>query len=146
MRNNTIVVPDVLGRKAPETLEMLFSLLQQSSSQTSNVLNLAPVSWIIPYGAVSLIGTCRYLKKLTGKPIRLTGLQTDIHAYLRRIDFFKYDPETIYTLDHFNPAHELSRSLSSTNVLELFPIRTHEDVYTVATRARHIFRYWLRHY
>jgi len=66
---------------------------------------------------------------LTHLPVRLTGPQCDIHIYLRRIDFFKCGTGTVYITDPFNPIDNLSRRTSSSNVLELFPIRVHEDVY-----------------
>jgi len=141
MSESSIIVSDSLCGM-PDTVEMLFTLLGGPSIRGSIALDLAPVTWIHPYGAISILGSCRYLRQLTRKPVRLTGLQTHIHAYLRRIDFFKYDPETVYTTDLFHSSCELGRSSSSSNVLELFPIRTSEDVYAVAARARRILTYW----
>ncbi|HVB25111.1 MAG TPA: ATP-binding protein [Ktedonobacteraceae bacterium] len=141
MSETSIIISDNLSGM-PDTVEILFTLLRGSSICGSIALDLAPVTWVHPYGAISLLGICRYIRQLTRKPVRLTGLQTQIHAYLRRIDFFKYDPETVYTTDPFNPLCELGRSSSSSNVLELFPIRTSEDVYAVAARARRILAYW----
>src|SRR5260370_10017981 len=137
-----ITVPDSLG-EAPDAVERLFAVLHASSTGGPIALDLTPVTWIRPYGAISLLGVCRYLKQLTHRPVRLTGLQSDIHAYLRRIDFFKRGTETVYTTDPFNSTDDLSRSTLSSNVLKLFPIRVHEDVYDVAARARYILAYWL---
>ncbi len=137
-----ISVPDSLG-EAPDAVEKLFAVLHAASAGDPIALDLTPVTWIRPYGAISLLGVCRYLKQLTYRPVRLTGLQSDIHAYLRRIDFFKCGTGTVYTADPFNSTDDLSRSISSSNVLELFPIRVHEDIYEVAARARHILAYWL---
>ncbi len=114
-----ITVPDSLG-ESPDAVERLFAALHASSTGDPIALDLTSVTWIRPYGAISLLGVCRYLKQLTHRPVRLMGLQSDIHAYLRRIDFFKCG-----------------------NVLELFPIRVHKDIYEVAGRARHILAYWL---
>ncbi len=137
-----IAIPDALG-EAPDAVERLFAVLHNTPSGEPIVLDLTSVNWIRPYGALSFLGICRYLKQLTHRPVRLTGLQSDIHAYLRRIDFFKCGTETVYTTDSFNSTDDLTRSTSSSNVLELFPIHVHEDVYEVAARARHILAYWL---
>jgi len=136
-----IAVPDSLG-EVPDAVERLFAILQASSTGDPIALDLTSVTWIRPYGALCLLGVCRYLKQLTHRPVRLTGLQSDIHAYLRRIDFFKSGTETVYTTDPFNSIDDLSRSTSSSNVLELFPICVHEDIYEVAARARYILANW----
>lgn len=143
METTSIVVLDVL-KEMPDKAEALFALLHDSSSSIQGpiALDLTSVSWIHPYGAISLLGVCRYLRHLTHSPVRLTGLQNPIHAYLRRIDFFKYDTDVVYTTDYFNPSSDLSRSSSSSNVLELFPICTSGDIYAVADRARRILAYW----
>ncbi len=52
------------------------------------------------------------------------------------------ETETVYTTDPFNSIDDLSRSTSSSNVLELFPICVHEDIYEVAARARYILANW----
>jgi hypothetical protein len=142
MNEQSIVVPDVLG-EAPDAVERFFAVIHRLSAAGPITLDLTSVTWIRPYGAVGLLGVCRYFKQLTHQPVRLTGLQSHIHAYLRRIDFFKCGTETVYTLNPFNPADDFARSTSSSNVLELFPIRVHEDIYEVAARARHILVYWL---
>ncbi len=142
MKEKTIVVPDVLG-EAPEAVERFFAILHSLSTGDPIALNLTAVNWIRPYGAINLLGMCRYLKQLTKSPVRLTGLQRSIHAYLRRIDFFTCDAETVFTTDPFNAADDFGRSLSSSNVLELFPICVYEDIYEVADRARRILAYWL---
>jgi anti-sigma regulatory factor (Ser/Thr protein kinase) len=142
MSETTIVISDVLGR-APDEVEKLFAILHNSPIDGPAVLDLTLVKWIQPYGAVSLLGLCRYLKQLTHRPVRLTGLQSDVHAYLRRIDFFECDDETVYTTDSFNAADDLRRNPSSSTVLELFPIRLHKDVYDVVSRVRHILARWL---
>ncbi len=137
-----IALPNSLG-EAPEAVEKLFAAPHASSTSGPIALDLTSVTWIRPYGAICLFGFCRYLKQLTHQPVRLTGLQGNVHAYLRRIDFFKCGTETVYTTDPFNSTDDLGRSTLSSNVLELFPIRIHEDVYEVAARARHILAYWL---
>ena len=140
MNENLIAVPDALG-ETPDKVENLFATLQSSLSCSRITLDLTAVNWIRPYGAVSLLGVCRYLKQLTHSIVRITGLRRDVHAYLRRIDFFKCGAEAVYTTDSFNSDDDLARSVSSSKVLELFPICVHEDVYEVIARARHILLY-----
>ncbi len=123
-----IAVPDSLG-EALGAVESLFAVLHASSTGNPIALDLTPVTWIRPYSAISLLGVYHYLKQLTHLPVRLTGPQCDINIYLRRIDFFKCGTGTVYITDPFNPIDNLSRRTSSSNVLELFPIRVHEDVY-----------------
>ncbi len=142
MSELSIAVPDVLG-DVPDAVERLFAVIHTLSSDGQITLDLTLVNWIRPYAAVSLLQACRYLKQLTRYPVHLTGLQSNIYAYLRRIDFFQREAEAVYTSVPFNSADDLARSTSSSNVLELFPIRIHEDIYEVATRARHILAYWL---
>lgn len=142
MSETPIIISDILG-KAPDEVEKLFAIPHTSSIDGPTVLDLTLVTWIRPYGAVSLLGLCRYLKQLTHRSVRLTGLHNDVHAYLRRIDFFKCDTETVYTTDPFNTVDDLGRNPLSSTVLELFPIRLHEDVYKIARRVRHILACWL---
>jgi hypothetical protein len=51
-------------------------------------LDLSQVRFIRPYGAVVLLCLCRCAARKAAQPIGLTGLRPDVHAYLRRIDFF----------------------------------------------------------
>lgn len=142
MNEQSIVVPDVFG-EAPDAVERFFTVIHSLSASGPITLDLTYITWIQPYGAISLLGMCRYLEQLTKSSVRLTGLPRSIHAYLRRIDFFTCGAETVYTTDPFNAINDLGRSSSSSNVLELFPIRVHEDIYEVAARARRILAYWL---
>jgi len=142
MLAKSILVPNVLG-KNPDEIEELFTLLTNSSRYESNILDMSSVTWIHPYGAISLLGICRYLSHLTQEPVRLVGLQRNIHAYLRRIDFFACDNGSVTAMDRFNPTDDFGRNPSSSSVLELIPIRSYQDVYLFASRARPILSSWL---
>lgn len=135
-------VPDVL--RGPATLaERFLSLMPAVRPNTQITLNLSDVGWICPYGAVILLGACRYLAQFSGQPVQVSNLQTDVHAYLRRIDFFVRAERTAYTLDSFDATNELGRGPASTNVLELVPIGQPKDVYDVGNQAAKILSYWL---
>ncbi len=142
MNGTPIVVPDVLSN-GPETVEKLFKLLNTPPLSGPVFLDMAGVSWIQPYGAVSLHGFCRYLKQLTREPVRFVRLRKKIHAYLRRIDFFTCENDIVSPTEVFRPSDDLSRSPASSTVLELFPIQTQKDVYEVASRGRRILTSWL---
>lgn len=139
----SLVVPDALG-KEPEVAEQIFTLLTVPLLRGPIRLDMAAVTWIQPYGAVSLHGVCRYLKQFTQKPVLLSRLREDIHAYLRRIDFFACEDDLVSPLEEFRSSKDFGRSRSSSTVLELFPVRTSEDVYKVASRGRQILTSWLQ--
>src|SRR5260370_6911127 len=84
MNEQSIVVPDVLG-EAPDAVERFFAVIHSLSAAGQITLDLTSVTWIRPYGAISLLGVCRYFNHLTLQPVPLTGLQTHIHPYLPRL-------------------------------------------------------------
>ncbi|MCA9330433.1 sensor histidine kinase [Candidatus Saccharibacteria bacterium] len=102
------------------------------------------MSWICPYGTIILLGACRYLAQLSRERVAVTALPQDVHAYLRRVDFFERASDVAFTPDQFDPAYDWSRNAESSNVLELVPISALPDVYQVGNRARKILGYWLR--
>lgn len=106
-------------------------------------LDLSNVSFVCPYGAVILLDACRYLANRTGQAVRVRTIQPDVHAYLRRIDFFERAGEAVHVLDQFDPIQDFSRSSMSSSVLELAPVACSLDIYGVGTRARRILRSWL---
>lgn len=101
------------------------------------------VSFVHPYGAVMLLGLCRYLGRVTHFPLRLINIRHDVHAYLRRIDFFESAETNAYTTDPFSEAEDYSRSAASSGVLELVQTRTAADIYQIVGSARRILAYWL---
>ena len=142
MANRLVLrIPDILGGPA-EHLEELLGLRPLAAKGAVRI-DLSAATWICPYGAVMLLGTCRYLAQLSRGPVQIAELQTAVHAYLRRVDFFERAAGIAFTNDPFDGTHELGRSPASTNVLELVPVSQVADVYEVANRARRILRYWL---
>lgn len=145
MSESVIRVPNVLGGQ-PAGVETYLQLLNAAllkAAGRSIALDCAAVRWVAPFGAVVLLESCRYIEQCTGAAVRLGGMHPDIHAYLRRIDFFERAGTCAFTNDRFDPADDLNRSPGSCNVLELFPLRSLGDVYGAAAHARRILEYWL---
>lgn len=83
-----ISYPDHLAG-TPDHAEIVFQSVGRTSSAAAPiVLDMAAVRWIAPYGAVTLLLTCRYLTQLTGCPVEIDELRPDVRAYLDRIDLF----------------------------------------------------------
>ncbi len=137
-----IIVPNVLGG-SPDDAEGLLVLLAAAIPNQSITLNLDAVRWISPYGATLLLGTCRYLAQVAGQPVHLTAVRDNVHAYLRRINFFEQTANVAFTSTVFDETYEFGRRAASPNVLELVPVQTHRDVYLISGRARTILECWL---
>lgn len=137
-----ITVPNVL-KGTPETAETFLSQINEVRPNRCVILDLSHVTWICPYGAVLLLGACQHLAQLGCGMVSVTAIQGNVHAYLRRIDFFKRVDEVAYTPDLFDEMKDWSRSEASSNVLELVPISVSSDVYQIKDRARNILGYWL---
>ncbi len=139
---NTIYVPDALGG-TPDTVETFLSLITVAHKRHRIVLDLSAVTWICPYGAAILLEACRHLAKLSGFSVQIEELRKDVHAYLRRIDFFEYVNGIAYTKDPFDDSDDWSRKSDSTSVLELVSVSEQSDIFDVGRRARQILQYWL---
>lgn len=133
-------IDDVLS-VSPAATDRLLSAIPPLSAGDRLVLDLDAVTWVRPYGAVMLLGLCRFLSSLTGHAVGLTKVRSAVHAYLVRIDFFT--AECVYAANSLNPSFLLSRSAASSNVLELVSLDAQDDVYEVIERARRILGYWL---
>ena len=106
-------------------------------------LDVAAVSFVCPYGAVVLLSVCRHLARERGRPVQLVGLQEHVHAYLRRLDFFKAGAGAVVATELLPWGVELPRSVASLNVLELTVVRSLREVYEATARALLIFKTWL---
>jgi len=138
----SLPVPDVLGGRHSDT-EQFLTLVSNAQPGQCITLNMSAVGWIRPHGAVLLLDVCRYLAELAHQPVRLVALRRDVHSYLRRIDFFERVGQMVYTTDSFDSAHDMGRSASSANILELVPVLNHLDVFEVGKCARKILGFWL---
>lgn len=135
MNVKRIIVPDILGGY-PSRAEPFFACLHKSPAGKLAILDLAGVSWIRPYGVVALFEGCRFLHHHSHMRVCLTGLQIPVHAYLRRIDFFKYGKDVFYTDESFSLANEMNRNSFSPNILEIFPISASRDIYDITARVQ----------
>ncbi|MBV9602676.1 MAG: hypothetical protein JOZ87_38275 [Chloroflexi bacterium] len=106
-------------------------------------LDVAPVSFVCPYGAAVLLSVCQHLARERGRPVQLVGLQEHVHAYLRRVDFFKAGAGAVVADRPLRWGVEIPRSLASLNVLELTVVRSLREVYDATARALRILTTWL---
>jgi anti-anti-sigma regulatory factor len=142
MNNLVLHVPDAIGHSS-ENLEELFHLTTEIKPGVAVCLDMSQVTWIVPSGVLSLVIFVRYANKLTNHKVCLLSCQTDVTAYLKRVDFFETCREWAYTTDSVLPGEELSRSEASTSLLELSAIRDGEDVRRIADRTSGILSQWL---
>lgn len=136
-----IAVPDAL--RSADVAESFLARITRAPGDKPVTIGLEAVTWICPYGAVLLLGACRHLAMLTNQPVEVTGLIPEVHAYLRRIDFFERASGTAYTSVSFDQNQDFARSPRSSNVLELVTVESSRDVYVVSERARAILASWL---
>jgi len=140
----TIALPNAFGG-GPHSVEAALALLTACPDGSAVDLVLDRIGWVCPYGAAMLLAACRYLAVRSRRPVLVRGLIVGVHAYLRRIDFFTAYPDVVVTTDGFQAADDWARSAASSNVLELIPVITLDDVFVVAHRARSILTCWLGH-
>ncbi|CAG0984769.1 hypothetical protein ANRL3_02368 [Anaerolineae bacterium] len=135
-------VPDVLA-SGSERLESLYDLIPEIQVGPDIQLDMSAVRWIHPSGIVGMATFSRRAQQLTDKKVHVVGCQPEVLAYLMRVDFFQTCADWAYSTDHVPPEIELSRSVASTNLLELEAIHGPEDVRRTANRTRGILQAWL---
>jgi len=135
-------VPDILA-SGSESLESLYDLLRNIQAGHELRLDMGAVRWTHPSGIIGLAAFCRYASQFTGERVCILGCQPNVLAYLMRVDFFETCRDWAYTTDHVPPEIELSRSVASTNLLELEAIHSPEDVRRTANRTHGILQAWL---
>jgi hypothetical protein len=102
------------------------------------VIDLRRVSFVRPYGAMQLLRCCEAIAAATGNPVEVRGLQTSVHAYLRRINFCVVATGSAVIEDEFDEANEYARSRASLSVQELMRIASDDDLATALRHARRI--------
>lgn len=135
--------PDHLAG-SPDRAETVFQFVDRTSMAAPVILDMAAVRWIAPYGALSLLLTCRYLTQLTGLPVELDAIRPDVRAYLERIDLFDVGQAWIRTRQAVDPEFRLGRSESSINVMPLTLINSSADVIGAAHQLGGIAHTWLQ--
>ena len=97
---------NVLGRNHPGQLQ----------------IDMSSVSFVRPSGVMALVIAAKTWQEQTGRQTVLIQVQTQVHAYLDRVDLFSTCGEFIETDDELAPAQRYSRSPESRSVVELLPI------------------------
>lgn len=120
-------VLSVAPRLDDGALEALFSAAAQAGDGGA-LVDARHIRWTDPYGMVGLLALGRHLEG-HGQRAQLQAPESaDVVSYLARMGFWKAAAE-VYTL-HGVP--RLARDARHSNVLlEITPIRSHEDVHTV---------------
>lgn len=136
----TVLIPNVLGGSISR-VERLFSALAGIESAGMYGCDMRMVDFVRPYGVVALALEARRLSIQTGQPVRLLGLQDQVHLYLHRIDLF--DVCSQWLESDAAPDEAWARSPQTPNLLELTRIAGPNDVTHVLTRAESIFSRWL---
>jgi len=135
-------VPNVLHND-PGKLDRLYELVSQIQRGETVLLDLSQVQFVYPTGIVGMALFLRSAYERSGHKLIVSGCQDNILAYLQRINFFDTCSEWAVCTAEVPSESELARSEASTNLLELRPIRNHDDVNLAANRAQGIIRSWL---
>lgn len=120
-------VISVAPRLDEGALEALFAAAAQGTRDGA-LLDARHVRWADPYGMVGLLALGRHLEDLGQRAQLQAPEATEVSGYLARMGFWKAAAE-VYTLHGVpRPPREARQS----NVLlEITPIRSHEDVHAV---------------
>jgi hypothetical protein len=119
---------------APPTLDergfdMLVEEATKSPGAASILLNARHVVWADPFGMVGLLAVGRYLRDATGRaPLLQLPESADVLSYLGRMEFLR-EAADIFEI----PAGVAPRKPAgpSNVLLEITPIRSHDDVHGV---------------
>ncbi len=137
-----ILVPNVLDN-SPDKLDRLYSLVSSFRAGRAVLLDLCQVEFVYPSGIVGMALFLRSAQERIGRKLVISGCKDNILAYLHRINFFDTCREWATCTMEVPSDSELARSEASTNLLELRPIRNHDEVNLAANRAQEIIRSWL---
>lgn len=111
--------------------------------QTPYSLNLENNRFIKPTGIMAITLLARHISKQSGYPVHLINLDSDLLAYLERVNLFDIAGKWL-KLDDELPERRWDRNPQTANLLELTPITNAIDVATVMERAEAIFSRWLQ--
>lgn len=125
--------------QAPDNLYNLLAHI----TPAQYVLNLENIGFMKPMGIMELVLAVRYIAEQSGYPIHLVNLDSDLLAYLERVNFFKVADQWLQ-FDAELPVQHWSRNPHTVNLLELTPITNAVDVAMVMERAESIFSHWLQ--
>lgn len=140
-RNDVVKIPDVLGLDG-EQLNSFYQLAQEIPLCDSYTLDMDDVSFVKPYGFLSLVLISRILASKSGRPVSLINLRSSIHHYFRRMNIVNTAGTWLRISGKTN--EEWDRNPATQNLLELTLIQNKNDVISVVTRTESIFARWLQ--
>ncbi len=127
--SRVIQVPDELNE---DTFETLIGELADGREGERLLFDARHVRWVSPYGLIGLLAAGQVASDRTGlAPAIETPESSDVRSYLDRMDFWQ-NASSIYDLGK-RPARQHGRSDA---LLEITPIRSHQDVHHVVERVR----------
>lgn len=127
--SRVLQVPDVLDEN---TFEDLIAELARARGGERLLFDARHVRWVSPYGLIGLLAAGQVGRDRTGlAPAIEAPESSDVRSYWQRMDFWQ-NAAPIYELGS-RPAHQHSRSDA---LLEITPIRSHQDVHEVVERVR----------
>lgn len=127
--SRVIQVPDELNE---DTFESLVTELAKAREGERLLFDARHVRWVSPYGLIGLLAAGQVASDRTGlAPAIETPESSDVRSYLERMDFWQ-NASSIYDLGA-RPARQHGRSDA---LLEITPIRSHQDVHHVVERVR----------
>lgn len=127
--SRVIQVPDELNE---DTFETLITELAEAREGERLLFDARHVRWVSPYGLIGLLAAGQVGSDRTGlAPAIETPESSDVRSYLDRMDFWQ-NASSIYDLGS-RAARQHGRSDA---LLEITPIRSHQDVHHVVERVR----------
>ncbi len=127
--SRVIQLPDTLDEN---TFEELISDLENAQQGERLLFDARHVKWVSPYGLIGLLAAGQVSSDRTGlAPALEVPDSSDVRSYLDRMDFWQ-NASTIYDLG----ARSTRPHGRSDALLEITPIRSHQDVHHVVERVR----------
>jgi len=130
--SRVIEVPATLDEQAFETLVGVLANTTDSDAEGPILFDARRVTWVTPYGLTGLLALGQVARDRTGRaPFLEPPEDAEVRSYCERMDFWPnaaevYDIGSVQTRRH-GPSDAL---------LEITPIRSHEDVHHVVEHVR----------
>lgn len=128
--SRVIEVPATLDEAAFE--ELVARLAEAGSASTRVLLDARQVGWVSPYGLIGLLAIGQAARQQTGlAPLIEPPENAEVRSYIDRMHFWPAAAE-VFELDASRP----KRHGEVDTLLEITPIRSHEDVHRVVEGVR----------
>lgn len=142
MTKQQLLIPNTLNmthKQAEDVIKVILANLDR----VPLVYDMRLVEFVTPHSALLLLTLVRHIANTSGYRVCFTNLQTEVHAYLERIDFFTQTNDWAYTDYKLPPDAHYSRSKESNNLLEITHLSSAEEEVRFLSRARAILSQWL---